>query len=148
MAKAQSSPRREEILVLAAGLFAHHGYHGTSIRDVAKAADVQSATLYGHFPSKAAMFHELLDRFISDLYQSLGKAAAGPGTAQERLVEMILAAVDSSGRHQQTFIALLNSWMTIKSTPGLTDLEAEDVHHHLRRDRVRRVVAGLVGEAG
>jgi AcrR family transcriptional regulator len=41
-------------------LFAERGYHGTSIRDIATAAGVQSATLYGHFGSKEDLLAELV----------------------------------------------------------------------------------------
>ena len=43
---------RGRILLAGLGLFAEHGYHGTSIRDIAAEAAVQSASLYAHFPSK------------------------------------------------------------------------------------------------
>jgi AcrR family transcriptional regulator len=36
------------------------GYHGTSIRDIAEGAGVQSATLYGHFASKEELLAELV----------------------------------------------------------------------------------------
>jgi AcrR family transcriptional regulator len=36
------------------------GYHGTSIRDIADGAGVQSATLYGHFSSKEDLLAELV----------------------------------------------------------------------------------------
>ena len=40
---------RGRILLAGLGLFAEHGYHGTSIRDIAAEAAVQSASLYAHF---------------------------------------------------------------------------------------------------
>jgi AcrR family transcriptional regulator len=41
------------------GLF-DRGFHGTSIRDIAERAGVQSATLYGHFASKEELLAELV----------------------------------------------------------------------------------------
>jgi len=51
---------RGRILLAGLGLFAEHGYHGTSIRDIAAEAAVQSASLYAHFPSKEAILAELV----------------------------------------------------------------------------------------
>src|SRR5450432_3077518 len=51
---------RGRILRAGLGLFAEHGFHGTSIRDIAAEAAVQSASLYAHFPSKEAILAELV----------------------------------------------------------------------------------------
>jgi AcrR family transcriptional regulator len=39
--------------------FAHKGYHGTSVRDIASAVGIQIAALYVHFPSKGHVLAEL-----------------------------------------------------------------------------------------
>jgi AcrR family transcriptional regulator len=51
---------RGRILVAGLELFADRGFHATSIRDVAAAAGVQSASLYSHFPSKESILAELV----------------------------------------------------------------------------------------
>ena len=72
------STRRNELTRQAARLFAEHGYHGTSMEDLAAAMGVQKATLYSHITSKedllyAAMregadaFHAGLDAIPDDL---------------------------------------------------------------------------------
>jgi AcrR family transcriptional regulator len=64
-----SDERRESIIGAAKPLFAEKGFNGTSVRDIAKRADVSEALLYKHFPSKEAMYKEILTytRRISDL---------------------------------------------------------------------------------
>jgi AcrR family transcriptional regulator len=52
---------RGRILDAALHLFAETGYSGASIRDIAAAAGVQSATLYAHFPSKEHILAKLAD---------------------------------------------------------------------------------------
>ncbi len=44
--------RRREILDAAAGLFASHGFHAASMREIAAAAGMLPGSLYYHFPSK------------------------------------------------------------------------------------------------
>ena len=51
---------RGRILLAGLGLFAEHGFHAASIRDIAAEAAVQSASLYAHFPSKEAILAELV----------------------------------------------------------------------------------------
>ena len=53
--------RKQAIIEAARPLFAQNGFHGTSVRDIARAADVSEALLYKHFPSKEAMYDEILD---------------------------------------------------------------------------------------
>lgn len=48
------------LLEAALSLFARKGFHGTSIRDVAAAAGLTSAALYGHFESKEHLLAELI----------------------------------------------------------------------------------------
>jgi AcrR family transcriptional regulator len=47
--------RRQDILDAAAKFFKEKGYAGTTMRDIAEHADVKTASLYYHFPSKAEL---------------------------------------------------------------------------------------------
>lgn len=65
--------RKRSIIEAARPLFAEKGFHGTSIREIARAAEVSEALIYKHFPSKEALYEELLD-YTRDM---LGVALAG-----------------------------------------------------------------------
>lgn len=54
------SGSRGTILEVALRLFAEHGFGGTSVRDIAKEAGVQPATMYAHYPSKEHVLSELI----------------------------------------------------------------------------------------
>jgi AcrR family transcriptional regulator len=68
------TPRR--ILEAALGLFAEHGFAGASIRDIATAAGVRSATLYAHYESKEQILADLEVIGHEDHYAHL-RAAEG-----------------------------------------------------------------------
>lgn len=70
---------RGRILEAALGLFAERGYAGTSIRDIAGAVGIQSATLYGHFPSKEHILAELAEAGHEAHRRRLADAMAGAG---------------------------------------------------------------------
>jgi AcrR family transcriptional regulator len=53
--------RRLAIIKVATPLFAEKGFDGTSIREIARAANVSEALLYKHFPSKEALYSEILE---------------------------------------------------------------------------------------
>jgi TetR/AcrR family transcriptional regulator, cholesterol catabolism regulator len=114
--------RREEILVIAGRLFADQGFHGTSIRTIAEAADLQSATLYSHFKNKASMFRELIDRYFDELLPALDASSAAPEPAAERLSAMTRQSIEIGRRHRDAFIALSNDWRHIRSSDELADI--------------------------
>jgi AcrR family transcriptional regulator len=52
---------REHLVAVATGLFTEHGYDGTSIEAVLRAADVSRGALYHHYAGKDALFAAVLD---------------------------------------------------------------------------------------
>lgn len=81
--------RRDEILQIAARLFAQNGFKNTTIKDIATAAGVRSSTLYHHFESKEAIVDEILVRFHEDLFGQYHSLLASDLDPQEKLVEAI-----------------------------------------------------------
>lgn len=56
-------PTSDRVLQAAFELFVSQGYHGTSMRQVAKAARLTPASIYNHFASKAEIFKQVLIRY-------------------------------------------------------------------------------------
>ena len=54
--------RRQAIEDAASALFHVHGYSGTSVRDIARAVDIQGASLYAHVSSKQDVLWSIVDR--------------------------------------------------------------------------------------
>lgn len=59
-ATSDRTARRQQILDVAADLFAERGYHGVSITDLGTALGLSGPALYKHFASKDALLAELL----------------------------------------------------------------------------------------
>lgn len=87
-----SDLRRQLILGAAKRCFARHGYTGTTTKSVAAAAAISEALLFKHFPSKAALYADILseeceaDPALTDLLER------EPSTAT--LVELIRGMVE------------------------------------------------------
>jgi AcrR family transcriptional regulator len=56
------SSRREELLAVAAKLFAARGYHGTRMDDVADAVGLNKATVYHYYASKSLILWDIYKR--------------------------------------------------------------------------------------
>jgi AcrR family transcriptional regulator len=70
---------RGRILAASLGLFAEQSYAATSIRDIAGEVGIQTATLYGHFPSKEHILAELAQTGHEAHRRRLADALAGAG---------------------------------------------------------------------
>jgi AcrR family transcriptional regulator len=79
--------RRRQILDVACTVFAEGGFHATSMDDVAAAAGVTKPVLYQHFPSKRALFLELLDDVGRQLLGELAVATSAAHSGRERVEE-------------------------------------------------------------
>lgn len=55
----ESNDRRQEILLVAADLFARRGYDAVGVRQIADAAGILGGSLYHHFPSKRDLYVEV-----------------------------------------------------------------------------------------
>jgi TetR/AcrR family transcriptional regulator, cholesterol catabolism regulator len=85
--------RRRQIEDVASALFSHRGYAATSMRDIAKALDLQGGSLYAHIPSKEAVLAAIVEEAADGFHAAVRPIAEGPGTAAERLKAMIGAHV-------------------------------------------------------
>lgn len=74
------SAQRQHILAVALSLMAQNGVAGTSIRELAAATNLNVASLYHYFPSKADLLVAVLEEhgFVDDL-----PAASPPALAQD-----------------------------------------------------------------
>jgi AcrR family transcriptional regulator len=88
--------RRAQLLEVARDRFADQGFHATSMDEIAEAAGVTKPVLYQHFPSKRALYSELLDDTGKQLLETIVESA---GTTQGR------AAVEGGFRAYFKFAA-------------------------------------------
>ena len=89
--------RRQNILLSAEKLFAQHGYHAVSIRQIADEAGVPLALVGYYFGAKQQLYHAIFEHWssiISERLASLQQAMAdGSGDRLQRLVEAFIGPV-------------------------------------------------------
>jgi AcrR family transcriptional regulator len=89
-----STPEFDCVLAAAADSFVALGYHGTTMREIAKRADLSVPGLYHHYPSKQNMLVAIMDAAMADLRVRLDAAdAEGEGDPVRRLELMVSALV-------------------------------------------------------
>jgi AcrR family transcriptional regulator len=105
------------ILQVALTLFARHGFHGTSIRDIGKALGLKPANLYDHFASKEHVLAELV---------RLGHA--------EHLGALRRAVVDGGGAPAAQLSALVTAHVRMHAEYAMLAVVANNELHVLSRE--------------
>jgi AcrR family transcriptional regulator len=77
-ARLTAAARREAILEASLRLFAEHGLHGVTTRQIAEACGISEALLYRHFPGKESLYRELQTSCIGSSRQLAERLAALP----------------------------------------------------------------------
>jgi len=87
---------RRRILDAAETLFTEQGFNAVSIRDIAEHCEVTNAALYYHFPSKAALFEEVLEQHAQRLDERMRAAVHEEGTYRDKDYEGSSSAISSA----------------------------------------------------
>lgn len=86
-----TNPLSQRFLDSALELFARHGFHRTSMADVATAAGASRAALYLHFKDKTALFDSLAESLVSRALTQAEAAWTDGAGLSDNLAAMILA---------------------------------------------------------
>jgi AcrR family transcriptional regulator len=91
--------RREELLAIAAELFAQRGFKNTTVRDIADAAGILSGSLYHHFNSKESMVDEILSTFQTELFATYDAIVRSELDPRGKVEAVLRASFDAIDRH-------------------------------------------------
>lgn len=146
MIASKSQPRRADILEAATTLFSERGFHGTRMDDIAEAANLNKATIYHYYDTKATILFELcMDATIALLSQlkdldSFPSAAEALGDYTRSLFNVI---ADHSRRALVHFqeSPFLDEWLGAEHVEQVRALENES-ESYLRRIMERGVKDG------
>jgi AcrR family transcriptional regulator len=95
--------RREQILAAARQLFWKQGFNRTTMPEIAAAAELAPGTLYLYFPSKDALYIELLIEGYAKLLADLQSAAGSPGPPDRKAASLIDAFLRFAQTEPQYF---------------------------------------------
>ncbi len=104
--------RRREIEDAASSLFHERGYSATSVRDIARAVDIQGASLYAHVASKQEVLWLIIERTAArfeaaaDLVEAAdpGAVVFGPGVQLISLVRAHVGVVTDDIERASVFV--------------------------------------------
>jgi AcrR family transcriptional regulator len=91
--------RRDELLAIAAELFAQRGFKNTTVRDIADAAGILSGSLYHHFDSKESMVDEILSSFQTELFKKYDEIIGSDLDARAKVEAVVRASFEAIDQH-------------------------------------------------
>ena len=75
---------RERLLAAARRVFAHHGFHGASVEEIASRAGFSTGALYSNFDGKEDLFLVLMEREIEEHAREIADAVSARASVSER----------------------------------------------------------------
>ena len=126
--------RRDQILEVAAELFAEHGFHGVSIVDLGAACGFSGPAIYKHFRSKQAILSEMLVSISEELLAEGTRRVREAADDEAALAALIDWHVTFALTHKQTLtvgepvtIAVRPESLSLSSdpVPGTNSIEAQ-----------------------
>jgi len=113
--------RRREIEDVASSLFRERGYAGTSVRDIARAMDIQGASLYAHVASKQDVLRAIVERMASrfehaadDAISGLPSEDTGDATPTARLAALTRAHVEVVTDDLERATVFVHEWRSLE----------------------------------
>lgn len=114
---------RERLLAAATYEFARQGYHATKVSTIVARADLTQAAFYLYFPSKEAIFAELVHDFREQAYALATAARIAPGLETSEIPIRIQTGMETAFR----FLAANADLMRIAffQAPNAEEIKAE-----------------------
>jgi AcrR family transcriptional regulator len=111
--------RRQAIEDAASALFHANGYSGTSVRDIARAVDIQGASLYAHVTSKQDVLWAIVDETAARFEAAVNAVeAADPGGATfgsgAYLIALVRAHVGVVTEDVQRASVFVHEWRALQ----------------------------------
>jgi AcrR family transcriptional regulator len=161
---AATSNRRDELVRVAARLFREKGFKGTTVRDIAQAADMRSGSPFYHFASKQDLLLAVIEEAVASALQRTEEAVGGAAAALpaiERFARLVRAQYGILHDHgSDANIVILLEWRSLtpeqqtavrplkKRYDGLWQQVIDDLHAEGRLGAdpklARRLILGAI----
>lgn len=113
----RSAQTRSELLAAAERRFFVHGYHGTTLDDIADEAGYTKGAVYSTFKSKAGLFLALFDTVVDRRVAEIRELLSQHQSAEEQL--LALARQPDDERNAQFLLLSIEFWVHAAREPKL-----------------------------
>ena len=160
MSQAKKPPEepgaKERIFQTAIELFSRKGYAATGVRELAREAGVNLATINYFYGSKQGLMEAVIDYFFSQYIEVIKEALAGDDEPEVKVERLIIAATTFFEKnHRQALIGISNLYLDseemtsfkAKHVSRMLEILTRGVAEPLEAKLGRRVPLNLIGPA-
>src|SRR5260221_8792343 len=97
---------RENVRAAAVQLFAEYGYHAAPLRNIARMAGIQAASIYYHYTNKEALLVEIMETHMHQLNANLERILREQKDPHTRLYEAIANHIHLHTRYKSEFFII------------------------------------------
>ncbi|MFF7333546.1 TetR/AcrR family transcriptional regulator [Streptomyces sp. NPDC090306] len=130
----------DPILLHAMEAFNEHGYHGTSVRDIAGRVGVTVPTLYYHYANKQALLATLLETSMKDVLDRCRAAAEEAGDDPLRRFSAMVESIVLYMAHRKGLAFLDTEIRSLEPDNRARYVALRDYLEHMLLDTVQRGV--------
>ena len=138
----ESGMREEQLIGIAAELFAIKGYEGTSLRDIAETAGITKAALYYWFPEKETLFQRVVAGRMAALADRAEMAVSQASDPLARIRAFLLCSAEQIDTDRAGWISSSNTfWSNFNAEQRKLVVPHRDRYEQLLRQCVTGAVA-------
>lgn len=134
---ARYDAKRQEVIDIAARVFAEQGYHATSIDDLVEATGLQRGGLYYYIDGKQELLLAIHERFIEPLLATAREIVAEGLPVDETLRLLAHALMQDIANYRDQVTVFLHEWRVLRTTP-------EWRHVHQARREFEEVIESVL----
>jgi AcrR family transcriptional regulator len=138
----EAGARRREIDAVASELFRANGYAATSVRDIAKALDIQAASMYAHVASKEDVLWSIVDGGAAAFERAADAAVADvTGDPLDRLAALVEAHVEVITADPERSSVFVTEWRHLSAERRARIAARRDAYERRFRDTIADGIA-------
>jgi TetR/AcrR family transcriptional regulator, cholesterol catabolism regulator len=139
----ETGARRREIDEVASELFHANGYAATSVRDIARALDIQAASMYAHVASKEDVLWSIVDGAATAFETAADSAAAEAETGDpvDRLAALVEAHVEVITSDPGRSSVFVTEWRHLSGGRRATIAARRDTYEQRFREAIAAGIA-------
>ncbi|MYW90045.1 TetR/AcrR family transcriptional regulator [Amycolatopsis rubida] len=134
-------PRYSKLIEIATELFSSNGYQATTIRQIAGAMEIKSASLYSHVGSKAEILREIVLDVAREFTDSALAAVAPAHTGEDQLRALCRAHMRVMTDRASAVIVYFHNWRTLSDEHQREIISLRRRYEGLFRAAMRKAIA-------
>ncbi len=128
---------REKILLAAVQLFAEYGYHAAPLRDIARIAGIQAASIYYHYTSKQALLIEIMETYMQRLNANLERILREKNDPQQCLRAAIANHIRLHTSYKSEFFIIDTEIRALEGENRTRIISLRDRYEYLLQELLR-----------